>query len=123
MRSSTRRIAAMMAIAAVALAFAAAAVRRQLPVTVRHERAACNADARSVEVAIDAYRASTNDVPPPDMAALTSPTDNGAAYLRSVPAGKHYAMSLGPDGVVLVNGKSYDAGMDNQGPNPCSHLR
>jgi hypothetical protein len=112
----------MMAIAAVALAFAAAAVRRQLPVSVRHERAACNADARSVEVAIDAYRASTNDVPPPDMATLTTPT-SGVAYIRSVPRGKHYAMTLGPDGVVLVNGKSYDAGMDNQGPNPCSHLR
>jgi hypothetical protein len=116
------RIVAVMAIAAVALAFAASAVRRQMPGPVRHERAACNADARAVEVAADAYRATTY-VWPANMKALTSASVGSEPYLRAAPSGKHYTMTIGPDGVVLVNGQSYDAGMVGQGPNPCSRIR
>jgi prepilin-type N-terminal cleavage/methylation domain-containing protein len=86
-------------------------------------KASCNSDAKSVEVAVQAFHdnpnnsAATNEYPT-SPAQLTDPaSDNfGGPYLHSWPSDSHYVISLdaGTAGQVDVNGHGYD------GPsNPC----
>lgn len=84
-------------------------------------RSACNSDARSVEVAVEAfhdnpgnsaygnYPNSTSGTPSGN-SQLTDPasSDFGGPYLRTWPSSARYTISLGTGGQVLVNGKDYD---------------
>jgi general secretion pathway protein G len=88
-------------------------------VTKQSAVAACNSDAKSVEVAVEAYKASplnaTNAPPPNGIADLTSAA-NGGPFLRSLPNNTHYTISVVPGtGVVDVGTTDYDST-----PNPCS---
>jgi general secretion pathway protein G len=91
-------------------------------------QAACKADARTVEVAMDAFHANdTSALWPVALSDLTHPGDttfNPSAvlgqpagvspYLRSAPVSTHYAITLGVtagagNGTVLVNGLNFDS--------------
>ena len=64
--------------------------------TDRGEVAACNADKRSVESALEAYRAQEGNYPAAnDFGALTT-----GGYLRSAPASAEYTISFTAAGVV-----------------------
>ena len=66
----------------------------------RGELAACKADKKSVEVAVEAYRAK-NSVYPTTIGDLTAAPDN---YLREAPnGGTKYAIVLGANGLVTGN--------------------
>ena len=73
-------------------------------VTGQSAQAACNSDAKSVEVAVEAYKASPDNatnVYPTTMAELTG-TGNGGPFLRQAPNSTSYAITIGPNGEVLV---------------------
>jgi len=81
-------------------------------VTGQSAQSACNADAKSVEVAVEAYHTNVGSWPV-DATSLTSGTN---PYLRTFPSnGTHYTVTLGSNGVVNVNGTSYDSAT-----NPCN---
>jgi prepilin-type N-terminal cleavage/methylation domain-containing protein len=81
-------------------------------VTGQSAQSACNADAKSVEVAVEAFHTNVGSWPA-DSTSLTSGTN---PYLRTFPTnGTHYTITLGTNGVVNVNGGSYDAAT-----NPCN---
>lgn len=65
--------------------------------------AACKADAKSVEIAQEAYRA--NNTTPgfaPDIATLIAPDPQGNVYLRNQPSINHYVIVTHADGKVYV---------------------
>ena len=78
-------------------------------VTGQSKASACNADAKSVETAVEAYRNSplnTSNAFPAAFTDLTKPTFGGDAFLRTAPANNNgYAITLqtGATGVVLVS--------------------
>jgi general secretion pathway protein G len=81
-------------------------------VTGQSKESSCNADAKSVEVAVEAYKASPNNATsawPQTMTDLTAPTFQTSAFLRTAPGGGNgYTISLGgvapnKKGVVLVS--------------------
>jgi general secretion pathway protein G len=87
-------------------------------VTGQSAQAACNSDAKSVEVAVEAYHAAplnTTNAWPAAMTDLTG-TAFGGPFLRAAPTNTHYAITLGAGGQVLVNGNDYDTAT----PQPCS---
>jgi general secretion pathway protein G len=104
--------------------------------TATSYRAACNSDARSVEIAAETYHANNSPNWPANIAALTAAdaANNNVVYLRTVPNSPKYSMTLGPTGQVLVsitNGTAaqqnldYDAGVNGTGAapdnvNPCT---
>ncbi len=88
--------------------------------------ASCNSDAKSVQVAIQAfhdnpYNTAATDGFPTSPAQLTDPGSDhyGGPYLHSWPTDDHYVMTLETvdPGQVYVNGHVYD-GQNN----PCSSL-
>jgi general secretion pathway protein G len=89
-------------------------------VTGSSAQAACNSDAKSVEVAVEAYHAfpGNNDAWPSNATSLTGST-NGGPYLRTYPSSTHYTIQMGSNGVVnVVVGtvtKNYDSS-----PDPCN---
>ena len=83
-------------------------------VTGQSAQSACNADAKSVEVAVEAYHTQVGSWPA-DSTALTTGTN---PYLRTFPSnGTHYTITLDTTtgGQVDVNGANYDAAT-----NPCN---
>jgi general secretion pathway protein G len=76
--------------------------------------AACNADAKSVEAAVEAYRAQTGSFPA-TLSRLTQPVTTNAGtvgpWLRSVPGTSHYTVSIDNTGGVYVDGVIYDASL------------
>lgn len=86
-------------------------------VTGQSAQAACNSDAKSTEVAVEAYHAAplnTAAVWPTAMTDLTG-TAFGGPFLRAAPTNTHYTISLAAGGEVDVNGVNYDGAT-----NPCS---
>lgn len=96
-------------------------------------KAACNADARSVEVAVEAYRANN----PPNFPTtydqlINGPGGDGTVYLRTKPNSPKYTINIGANGAVLVantgpntaGGANYDDGVNGVGgaTNPCLAL-
>jgi prepilin-type N-terminal cleavage/methylation domain-containing protein len=79
--------------------------------TDRGEEAACQADKRTVEAAVEAYRAREGDYPPAGQAGFdiltADPAGDEGPYLRDQPheggAGDPYAITLGDDGEVTGN--------------------
>ena len=71
-------------------------------------QAACRADAKAVEIAQEAYRASGPgpNTFAPNLAALTVPDANGQVYLRSVPGTNHYQIVTDGSGKVWVYAKA-----------------
>ena len=91
-------------------------------VTGNSAKAACNSDAKSVEVAVEAYKANPNN---PTNTFPTTSTEltgsaNGGPYLRQWPNSTHYTITLTgtADGIVQVNGTSYDSSAGN----PCTNV-
>jgi general secretion pathway protein G len=78
-------------------------------VTGQSKASACNADAKSVETAVEAYRnapQNTSNAFPLNMASLTAPTFTTDAFLRTAPANNNgYAITLqaGQTGKVMVS--------------------
>ncbi len=93
-------------------------------VTSQSAQAACNSDAKSVEVAVEAYHAAplnTTNAWPTQISDLTS-TNFGGPFLRQVPTNSHYTISVpGGSSEVDVNGTSYDVAAG--GTNPCSLVK
>ena len=90
--------------------------------TATSDKAACNADARSVEIAVEAFHASDAPAWPASVLQLTQvdPLNPGIVYLRTVPSSTKYTIALDATGQkVLVNGADYDVGV-NTGANPCN---
>ncbi|HXN58944.1 MAG TPA: prepilin-type N-terminal cleavage/methylation domain-containing protein [Acidimicrobiales bacterium] len=90
--------------------------------------AACNSDAKSVEVAVQAYRAypGNNNAWPANQAALTG-SANGGPYLQSWPSNTgHYVISIDGSGNVYVNppgGTAQTAATNyTAATNPCSSV-
>lgn len=84
-------------------------------VTGQSAQSACNADAKSVEVAVEAYHTQVGSWPTTNTQ-LTSTAVTGGPYLRTFPSnGTHYTITLGTNGVVNVNGTTYDSTT-----NPCN---
>jgi general secretion pathway protein G len=66
--------------------------------------AACKSDAKSVETALEAYKAQNNGAYPTvnDWTALTTTGAAGAPYLRAQPGTDHYTLTWDSSGNVLV---------------------
>ena len=85
----------------------------------------CNADAKSVETAVQAYEAQLPGKVPADITTLTTSlatTVNGVAetvgpWLKEVPSTNNYSISLDSVGDVQVNSKAYPGTT-----NPCDGL-
>jgi hypothetical protein len=97
-------------------------------VTTQSASAACNADATTVEVAVNAFRSSpantTSAWPaasPAGNAQLTDPASAGygGPYLSTWPASTKYSITTDANGNVLVDNQPYDS---SSGSNPCSSL-
>ncbi|HXX91741.1 MAG TPA: prepilin-type N-terminal cleavage/methylation domain-containing protein [Acidimicrobiales bacterium] len=74
--------------------------------------ASCNADAKSVETAVEAFKGQMGTYPN-GIGPLTSTTSDKAGntvgpWLRSIPGTAHYTVSVGTTGDVYVNGSNYD---------------
>ena len=97
-------------------------------VTAQGTSAACNSDAKTTEVAVNAFRhdpANTSSgwpaASPAGNAQLTDPASAGygGPYLSAWPKSTHYNISVDANGNVLVNNQPYDP---SSGSNPCSSL-
>jgi prepilin-type N-terminal cleavage/methylation domain-containing protein len=90
-------------------------------VTSQSAVAACNSDAKSTEVAVEAYHSAplnTGELWPGAITDLTG-TAFGGPFLRQAPPTDHYTIAVGANGAVTVNGTDYDTGS----PNPCSTVK
>jgi prepilin-type N-terminal cleavage/methylation domain-containing protein len=94
--------------------------------TSKSNKAACNTDARSVEVAVEAYHSDNGAWPSIASGGVIDGTNllgvgSSGPYLRTKPTNSHYAITLGANGVVLVNNIDYDAAINGTitGGNPC----
>ena len=84
-------------------------------------QAACNSDAKSVEVAVEAYHndpANAPGWPTAGSAATLAPT-----YLRAAPTNTHYAITLGAGGDVLVTPSGGTAASYDGASNPCTLVK
>lgn len=90
-------------------------------VTGQSKAAACNSDAKTVEVAVDAYNAEIGTFPI-DSTSLLSGAVTGGPYLHSWPGnnnGYSVTINTAQDGSVYVNGQAYDS---QGGTNACTSL-
>jgi prepilin-type N-terminal cleavage/methylation domain-containing protein len=90
-------------------------------VTGQSAQAACNSDAKSVEVAVEAYHAAPLNTANAWPAAITDLTGTafGGPFLRQIPTNSHYTISIpGGSSEVDVNGHNYD--YVAPATNPCS---
>jgi prepilin-type N-terminal cleavage/methylation domain-containing protein len=72
-------------------------------VSGQSKQAACTSDAKSVEVAADAYMAANSGAVPATVAALTAPDPKGVTYLHSSPRTTNgYQIGLDSSGNVTV---------------------
>ena len=87
-------------------------------VTGQSKSAACNADAKTVEIAVDAYNAEAGTFPA-NSAALLGTTQTGGPFLHQWPATNNgYTITIDGAGGVFVNGNTYDS--SGGGTNPCA---
>lgn len=95
-------------------------------ITNKAAQASCNSDAKTVEVAVQAFHANPQNTAAPNafptlQSQLTDPAsdDYGGPYLESWPNSAHYVVTLDPTrvGQVDVNGKAYDSTS-----NPCASV-
>lgn len=97
-------------------------------ITNQSAQTACNADAKSVELAVEAYRTAHGTWPTAIDLTTPDPTNNNIRYLRAFPANpNHYLIKIdtngkvtvephdGNGGVISVANSDFDAS-----PNPCS---
>ena len=103
-------------------------------VTGQSAQAACNSDAKSYEVAVEAYKASPNNATnayPTTTAELTG-TANGGPFLRQPSNNTHYAVVLSGDpgapagmtaGEVAVGATAGAATNYDATPNPCNAIQ
>lgn len=81
------------------------------------KQAACTSDAKSVEVAADAYEAANSGAVPASVTALTVADPKGVTYLHSAPSMTNgYDISLDGSGNVQV--APYKNGADVSAPTP-----
>lgn len=89
-------------------------------------QAACNSDAKNVEIAVEAFHTNPKNVQDPDayptsLGQLADPASSGygGPYLRSMPNSTHYTISLesAHPGHVYVNTFDYDGS-----PDPCTNV-
>jgi len=78
--------------------------------------ASCNADAKSLETAVEAYKAQMGTYPPTANVLTGTTTDKGGnsvgPWLRSVPQTSptgHYYITYDGSGGVFANGSNYDS--------------
>jgi general secretion pathway protein G len=91
-------------------------------VTGQSKSAACNSDAKTVEIAVDAYNAEAGTFPT-SSADLLGSTVTGGPFLHQWPAsGNGYNITIdgAQDGTVFVNGVTYDS--SGAGTNACNSL-
>jgi type II secretion system protein G len=91
-------------------------------VTGQSKSAACNSDAKTVEIAVDAYNAEAGTFPA-SQADLLGSTVTGGPFLHQWPAnGNGYTITIdaAQDGTVFVNGVTYDS--SGAGTNACNSL-
>jgi prepilin-type N-terminal cleavage/methylation domain-containing protein len=62
-------------------------------ITAQSAQSACNADAKTVQLAVEAYHTNTGTWPP-TMTALTVADSSGNRYLRTAPLSTHYAVTI-----------------------------
>jgi general secretion pathway protein G len=75
--------------------------------TGKSNKAACNTDARSVEVAMEAFHSDHQGDAPPNQ----WPTTSGSGpYLRTVPTNSSYTITVGANGAVIVTVPNPTAG-------------
>jgi hypothetical protein len=80
--------------------------------------AACNADAKTVEIAVAAFRVDNPSLPTTP-ASLMSPS-HGGPFLTSWPKnGSHYSMSVTSAGAVMVSAPSMATARAYDTANPC----
>jgi general secretion pathway protein G len=77
-------------------------------VTGQSSAAACNSDAKTVQVAVDAYNAEIGTFPA-DSSSLTSAAVKGGPYLHSWPSSDKYVVTMDGSGNVLVGTDAADA--------------
>jgi type II secretion system protein G len=90
-------------------------------VTGQSRAAACTSDAKTVEIAVDAYNAENAGFPA-NSASLLSAAATGGPYLHQWPSNTGYTVSIDGNGGVWVNTGSGFASYDQGGANPCSGL-
>jgi general secretion pathway protein G len=93
--------------------------------TTNAKVSACNADAKSVETAVEAYKAQNGSYPA-NMAALTTPGPNGP-WLRQVPSAtllnNGYVITLGAgNGIVSVQNNTNAAANYDGATNNCDTI-
>lgn len=73
--------------------------------------ASCKADAKTVETALEAYKAQNNSSYPGanDWTALTGTTGSGAPFLRQKPTSTHYAINFDASGHVSADASGVSA--------------
>jgi prepilin-type N-terminal cleavage/methylation domain-containing protein len=88
-------------------------------VTGQSAQAACNSDAKSYEVAVEAYKASplnTTNTYPPTAQDLVTPPFGGSPFLRQLSTNTHFQINVVPNtGEIDVGSANYDGTT-----NPCS---
>ncbi len=92
-------------------------------VTGQSKAAACNSDAKTVEIAVDAFNAENGTFPTGSAQLLESSTTGaiGGPYVHQWPGtGNGYTITIDTLGGVSVNGAAYDT--SGGGTNPCSTL-
>ena len=93
-------------------------------VTSQSAVSACNADAKTVDIAVAAYNAQTGysgsgTTPPAPTSVLL--TAGATPYLQSFPNSSHYTITLSTTGVVMVGTTKVPTAVQYDGttPNPC----
>jgi type II secretion system protein G len=87
-------------------------------VTGQSKSASCNADAKTVEIAVDAYNAEAGAFPT-NSAALLGTAQTGGPFLHQWPSTNNgYTITIDTQGGVFVNGGTYDS--SGGGTNPCA---
>jgi len=92
-------------------------------VTGQSKAAACNSDAKTVEIAVDAFNAENGTFPGNQTSLLENSTTGaiGGPYVHQWPATNNgYAITIDGAGGVFVNAAAYDT--SGGGTNPCSTL-
>jgi general secretion pathway protein G len=90
-------------------------------VTGQSKSAACNSDAKTVEIAVDAYNAEAGSFPA-SSADLLGSTETGGPFLHQWPATNNdYTITIDTQGGVFVNGSTYDS--SGAVSNPCATVK
>jgi prepilin-type N-terminal cleavage/methylation domain-containing protein len=86
-------------------------------VTSQSAQSACNSDAKTVEIAAEAFHAQS-----PTSAWPAAQSDLVGTYLRTWPNSTHYTIALGSNGAVMVTPTNGTATNYDSVPNICSSV-